>query len=427
MCHKAFLGTVVVLFCLFCGAAYAGAIFLPGKLAEGKFVADQEAKGPFYSIQYSAVTAAVEDGVARVKIEQTIIGPEKAVDAVCLIPLPEGADAREAVVLAGGPSGDHGPLPARFLEPAKAQEIYEAVARGLDSVTIMALSGRPALIVPEFRLQGKVEITVEFRQKVLQEGGLCRLECPMPVAGFARGPVARLSASVTIASEEPLRAIFCPTHATTVDRTGLRKAVVRVKSDDYSGTDDLSLLWVADKDDLGLRLLAYKPDADEDGYFMLVGNPTGSAGAEPAAEKDVTFVLDTSGSMRGEKIEQARAAIDYCLGQINTGDRFNIVTFGTEVAGFRDSPVACSQSNVAAAREFIDNVVAKGETNISGALTKALGGERTGRPRIVIFLTDGTPTAGELIPEKIVSQPESVIVASPGVALVVSERERTDP
>lgn len=404
MCHKTFLPAVVVLSCFLPAAARAGAIFLPGKLAEGKFVANQEAKGLLYSIQYSAVTAAVDDGVARVKIEETIVGPEKAVDAVCLIPLPEGADGREAIVLAGAASGDHGPLPAaRFLEPAEAQRIYEAAARGLDNVTILALSGRPALIVPEFHLQGKVEIAVEFRQKVRQQGGLCRLECPLPVAGFARGPVARLSASVTIASEEPLRAIFCPTHTATVDRTGLRKAVARVKSDNYSGTDDLRLLWVADKDDLGLRVLACKPDAEEDGYFLLVGNPTGSARAAAAAEKDVTFVLDTSGSMRGEKIEQARAAIDYCLGQIDAGDRFNIVTFGTEVAGFRDAPADCSPSNVAAAREFIDNVVAKGETNISGALAKALGGEKSNRPRIVIFLTDGTPTAGELIPEKIVA------------------------
>ena len=137
---------------------------------------------------------------------------------------------------------------------------------------------------------------------------------------------------------------------------------------------------MADKDDLGLRVLACKPDAEEDGYFMLVGNPTGSARAEPVPEKDVTFVLDSSGSMQGEKIEQARAAIDYCLGQINAGDRFNVITFGTEVASFRDAPAAGSPANVAAAREFIDNVVAKGETNISGALAKALGGERTSRP-----------------------------------------------
>ena len=362
-------------------------LLLPGKLVEGKFVPNHEGKGPLYRVQYSAVTATVDNGAARAKIEETIAGPEQAVDMVCLIPLPEGVDGREAVVLAGVPSGVHEPLPAaRFLGPAEAQRIYEAVARGLDNVTILALSGRPALIISEFRLQGKVEIVVEFRQNVRQQGGLCRLECPMPVTSFAGGHVARLSVSVTIAGEEPLRAIFSPTHATNVDRNGPCKAVARVKCDNYAGTDDLRLLWVADKDDLGLRVLACKPDADEDGYFLLVGNPASSARAEQVAKKDVTFVLDTSGSMRGEKIEHARAAIDYCLGQLDAGDRFNIVAFGTEVVSFRNAPFAASQANVAAAREFIDNLVATGETNVSGALAKALGGERTNRSPIVIFL-----------------------------------------
>ena len=114
-----------------------------------------------------------------------------------------------------------------FVEKLAAERVashvsgVKAVAQGADSVKILALSGRPALVVHEFRLQGKVEITVEFRQPVRQQAGLSRLECPMPIAGFARGPVARLSASVTLGGAAPLRAIFCPTHNTTVDRTGL--------------------------------------------------------------------------------------------------------------------------------------------------------------------------------------------------------------
>jgi len=127
-------------------------------------------------------------------------------------------------------------------------------------------------------------------------------------------------------------------------------------------------------------------------------------------------VLDTSGSMRGEKIEQARAAIDYCLEHLNPGDRFNVVTFGTDVRGFRDDLVARTPETVAAAREFVDAVVANGRTNIAGALAKALAGKsEAGRPRIVIFLTDGAPTAGELNPERIL---EAVKKANTGGAKV---------
>ncbi len=423
MCCKRLL-QIVVLACLLPTVAQAGVILVPGRLSEAKFVAEKETKGPFYVLTFSGLTANVDAGWAGVKIQETIAGPEKAVATVCIVPLPEGAHGQGATVTVGSPGSDRSaPLSARFLPAAEAQKLYEAVAQGTDSVKILALSGRPALVVPDFRLQGKVEINIEYRQAIHQKDGLWRLDCPMPMCDFARGPVARLSAKVNIAADAPLRAVFCPSHTTTLDRSGLNKAIVRVKCDTYAGGDDLRLLWVADRDDLGLRVLACRPDAGEDGYFMLVGNPTGGA-ADLVTEKDVVFVLDTSGSMRGEKIEQARAAIDYCLGQLNAGDRFNIITFGTEVAGFRDSPVACSTVELAAARDFVDSVVAKGETNINGALAKALAADTPlvpretaadsplslrervrvrARPRIIIFLTDGTPTVGELVPETIVA------------------------
>ncbi|NQU25070.1 MAG: VWA domain-containing protein [Candidatus Nealsonbacteria bacterium] len=142
---------------------------------------------------------------------------------------------------------------------------------------------------------------------------------------------------------------------------------------------------------------------------MLLGNPTGSDADEKAIEKDVIFVLDTSGSMRGEKIEQARAAIEYCLDRLNPGDRFNVVTFGTEVVSFRDAPVARTPDALAAAQTFIESVVAKGRTNIGGALAKVVEGKpEKDRPRITIFLTDGTPTAGELVPENILQSVKAV-------------------
>ena len=219
-----------------------------------------------------------------------------------------------------------------------------------------------------------------------------------------KSSVDRLALTVNLRTKDPLRTIFSPTHDAAVIRKGLTEATATVKADHFSGFDDFRLLWVADKNDLGLRVLAHRGTGKEDGFFMLLGNPTGAAVAK-AVEKDIIFVLDTSGSMRGEKIEQARSAIDYCLEHINKGDRFNVITFGTAVKSFRDDLVAADKDNVVAAREFVENVIANGRTNISGALDKALAGKaEAGRPRIMMFLTDGAPTVGELIPDKILEQ-----------------------
>jgi len=391
---------------------HAGPILLPGKLTDDGFVPDETVKPGQYTIRYSTIVATVDDGTARTKIQETIVGPGQAVDTVCLIPLPEGVQADGATVTSGSPGDTPAPLSdARFLAADEAQKVYEAIAQGLERVEILALTGRPALLVPEFRLDGKVEFTVEFKQPVDDVDGVQSLRCPTPATAWADGPAARLTATVSVHDSRPLRAMFSPSHEASIQRDGLYKATARVKVDRWSGEEDLRLCWVADKDDLGLRVLAYRDAEDDEGYFMLFGNPTGSASGEKAIAKDVVFVLDTSGSMRGEKIEQARAAIEYCLEQLNAGDRFNIVTFGTEVRSFRDALVKRSEGELTAAQDFIEELVAQGRTNISGALKKAVTGKSTaGRPHITIFLTDGTPTAGELVPEKIV---ESVTATQP--------------
>lgn len=385
----------------------AGPIFFPGTLEDGQFVPDREVSQPCYTIQYSTVTATVDNGFAATKIQETIAGPPQRVQTVCLVPLPEGTRDHGVMVAAGVPNKDHALLPrARFLPPAEAQAVYEAVARGLGSAEVLSLTGRPALLIPRFELAGKVEIVVQFRQRVRDVDGVWSLECPVPSVAWAAGPVARLSVVATVTSRDrlPLRTVFSPTHDAAIQRKGLYEAVVRVKTDNFAGNDDFRLCWVADRDDLGLRVLAHRAEGDRDGYFMVVGNPTGGDDQSKAIEKDVIFVLDTSGSMRGEKIEQARAAIDYCIARLNPGDRFNVVTFGTGVSSFRPDPVARSPETLAAAREFVETVVAKGLTNISGALEQALSGRpEVGRPRITIFLTDGTPTAGEQVTEKIIA------------------------
>jgi Ca-activated chloride channel family protein len=384
----------------------AGIIFFPGRLDDGKYVRDADNPQPCYAIQYSTIAAENESGRLRVRIQETIAGPDQPRRAVGLVPLPEAADLSGAAVTVGRPNERGKAAPGVVaLSVTAAQRVYESIARETGSTKILALTGHPALLIPELQLDGKLDIGVTFTAPVDNQGGLCAIACPLPATAWTRGPVERLSLSVAVRSSEPLRAMFSPTHTAAVERRSLREATVRLKAEGWSGDDEFRLLWVADRDAFGLRVLGYRAPGEDDGYFLLVGNPTGSEGGEKPLPKDVLFVLDTSGSMRGEKIEQARAAIDYCLKQLNPSDRFNIVTFGTEVASFREEPADRTADTVAAAATFVDGLVAAGRTNISGAVAKMLAGQaRPDRPRIAIFLTDGTPTAGELVPERIVER-----------------------
>jgi Ca-activated chloride channel family protein len=385
--------------------ADAGPIFFHGELQSGKFVWDKAAKeASCYAIRYSTITATADDASARVQIVESIEGPEKGAKTVCIIPLPHSAK-EEGLSIIVADSGEEAAVvkTAKFLKADEAQKTYEALSRGLDSVAILTFTGQPAILIPQFELKGKKTFTIEFRQPLGNDQNLLSLQCPTPVTHWASGPVGRLTLTATIASRQPLRAMFSPTHNAAVERDGLHKATARVKANDWAGTDDFRLCWVAAKDDLGLRVLTYREEGEEDGYFMLLGNPTG--GGEKPVDRDVFFVLDTSGSMRGEKMEQARAAIDYCVTQLKPGDRFNIVTFGTDVETFQAGPVPATEKTISAARDYVERLVAQGRTNIGGALEAALADKApSGRPRIMIFLTDGTPTAGELSPERILEK-----------------------
>ena len=381
----------------------AGPIFIPGQIEGGKFTPVKGVSSPCHTINFSMSNISVGKSSAEFEIEEMINGPDKTIPAICLIPLPEGVN-RTSIRVTWSKIGAEPKIlgDATLLDSSKAQVVYETIARG-GLTKIMTFTGRPAILVPTIDLGGKGKISITYNMDVKSSQGVHSLTCPMPAAGFSAGPVHRVSVNVHLTNEKPLRSIFSPTHETTVTRKNATEATVTVKDDCWTGMDDFRLYWVADTDALGLRVLAYRGNNKEDGYFMLLGSPLGGvAAAERAVLKDVIFVMDTSGSMRGEKIEQARAALDYCIQHLHKTDRFNIVTFGTDVKAFKNDLVDATPEARTGAREFVEDVIANGQTNISGALRKALSGKAAdGRERIMIFVTDGTPTIGERSPAKI--------------------------
>jgi Ca-activated chloride channel family protein len=399
------LVVAAVLVALLVGTSQAS-VFFAGRMEKGEFVPEKGVKAPFYGVRYSTVDAVIADGRAKTTIEEHVTGPPRGeIRAVCLVPLPEGVDAKNVVLeskslLDGNETS--------LLSAGEARAVYASIAKATGSAKVMALAGKPALMASHVRLGLKNDFTVRFTQPVADQDGLRTYACPVPETGFAIAPVERLTVNATVQAKQPLRGMFSPTHEANVERSGLNEARVRVAADHWFGGGMFKLIYVADDAPLGLRVLAHREKDEDEGYFIIFGNPTGSPKTDQVIEKDVLLVLDTSGSMRGEKMEQARAAIEYCLKNLGGNDRFNIVTFGTEVKSFRDDLAANTPANVKAASVFVDEIVAVGRTNISGALAKGLAGKPSNdRPRMMIFLTDGTPTAGERVPEKIVkSVPE---------------------
>ncbi|XP_013083761.2 inter-alpha-trypsin inhibitor heavy chain H3-like isoform X5 [Biomphalaria glabrata] len=137
-----------------------------------------------------------------------------------------------------------------------------------------------------------------------------------------------------------------------------------------------------------------------DGYFIHFFAPD-----LPPIPKDILFVLDVSSSMYGNKINQLKTAISVILKDLQPQDRFNIIKFSSGVTKWRDELVSVEEGTIKEAQYFVQQLSASGMTNINDALLTAVNDLKVTRSKhrvsMIFFLTDGSPTMGEMNKDKI--------------------------
>ncbi|MFH2000902.1 MAG: VWA domain-containing protein [Planctomycetota bacterium] len=165
---------------------------------------------------------------------------------------------------------------------------------------------------------------------------------------------------------------------------------------------DFILYFGASEGQFGASLVTSKQKT-QDGFFALFLAPKHEISEEEVIPKDLVFVVDTSGSMKEPaakpwKIDQAKGALRFCINSLGPKDRFNIISFSTGTRTFRNALQPVNNDTRTEAAGFIDSLEARGGTNIHEALEVmlALQNADATRPFIVVFLTDGQPTVGEL-------------------------------
>lgn len=207
-------------------------------------------------------------------------------------------------------------------------------------------------------------------------------------------PPQKLHVTVSLSTTQPLKNIYSPTHSLSIHRAKPTRADVSFEggADDFQ--QNVALYYSTDTQAVDVNLLTFR-DSDEDGFFLLTLSP-GLPDVSDEGNKSFVFVLDTSGSMSGDKLDQAKGALNFVLSHLKSGDRFDIVSFSSDVHTFADGPVSADSDTLARAHKFVDRLEALGGTNISDALSTALKMEGPrALPRYIVFLTDGQPTEGE--------------------------------
>ncbi len=208
-------------------------------------------------------------------------------------------------------------------------------------------------------------------------------------------PMKDFKVKAAINTKSAIKSLFCPAFDAEIARTDDHHALMAFAKENYDLKDDLKLFFTTEEGDLGCHILNYKPSIARDGFFQIDIAPAMAIDSLQIVEKDITFVLDCSGSMSGEKMEQAKRALLYCVNNLNEKDNFNLVRFSTDAEHLFKELKPNNEDNLRKAKSYISTLVARGSTNIDEALDIALKMEQDPtRPYMIVFITDGKPTRG---------------------------------
>ena len=351
------------------------------------------------AIEYHRVDVRIEKQVAITHVDQVFRNDNDwTVEGTYVFPIPEGAAITEFTLWIDGE-----PVEGEILTKEEARRTYEDIVRTMRDPALLEYIDRGAVQASVFPIPpgGERRIELEYSEILTSEEGLIRYSYPLNTEKFSTEPLEDVVVRVDVLSNEPIRAIYSPSHDISVDREGEYRFTAGYEDSFVTPDKDFDLYYSVAENDIGLNLLTYRDPQgeDNDGFFLLIAAPSVDTGNQRAIPKDVIVVLDRSGSMDGEKFLQAQDALHYVLDHLNPEDRFNIIAFSTGMKTFAKQLEDVDE--VAEAHRWIDSLAAAGSTDINRALLEALDQTQAGRPTIIIFLTDGLPTEGETETEDI--------------------------
>jgi Ca-activated chloride channel family protein len=390
-------------------------------LADGIIIIDPPVPEvpPYLAVKYHRVRVTIEDQVATTHVDQVFVNESGyQLEGVYMFPLPEGATINDFSMWVDGER-----LSGEVLPAEQARHIYEDIVRRQRDPALLEYVGRNVFRASIFPIppQAEKRVEIEYTEVLPLDNGLVHYRYPLDTERFSPKPIGDVSVHVEVHSREAIKAVYSPSHDVDVDRRGDYNVTIGYEDADVLPNTDFQLYYSVAEEDIGLNLLSYAGSGDEGGFFLMLLAPRVEVDSTAVVAKDVLLVLDTSGSMRGEKLDQAKRALGFVLNQLNEGDRFSVVSFSTGVHLFAESLADLSKREDAL--RWVEALEAKGGTDINRAMLEALVQvDDTGqdRPAIIVFLTDGLATEGEVDTDRILANiegaaPQGVRIFSFGV------------
>lgn len=362
-------------------------------LADGFMVIDppRDRRVPvtgFLRIGYHHVRAEIEGTVAQVRIKQSFINEaDYAVEGTYVFPIPEEAVITNFTLIADGKE-----LKGEILPKEEAQRYYEEIVRKRRDPALLEYVGRGlyrARIFP-IEAKAKVEVEIKYAQTLKPVGNFIEWLYPLSAEKHSSANLEEVKLTGRI-KQEGIHSAYSPSHAILVTHAGT--ALEFAYEEKNTRPDRDFLLYYTTSEGLISHTWLTHRRGDQDGFFLMVASPKLDI-EEKIVPKDIVFVLDKSGSMSGEKIEQAKEAARFFVNSLRKEDRFNLIWFSDGAEARFKAIQPADAKNKKEAVSSITPINADGGTNIHEALLLALEQLKSDRPSYVVFLTDGQATVG---------------------------------
>ncbi|HLG16159.1 MAG TPA: VIT domain-containing protein [Blastocatellia bacterium] len=381
---------------LLAGASFAQGIIIPRDCFQCPPIPPWPRPRPVpvvLKIKSVKVTTTIDSQVATTKVEQVFENDTPyRLEGSYFFPIPESGSISDFAIYDGDKR-----MAGEVVERNKARQIYNELVRKIIDPGLLEYAGKDLFQANVFPIEPRStkKIDLAYTQVLKNEGGTVSYRYDL---GSGRRllphPIGQIAASVEINSPVDLKNIYSPSHKISVSRDGERRARLSFEGTGEDTQRDFQLYYSLSEKDFGLSLLTHR-EPGKDGYFLMLISPKVEIAEAERIPKDVVFVFDTSGSMSGEKIEKAKAALRFGVESLADRDRFNIVSFSGEEHLLKAGMAAADRAAKRDAQTFIDRLRAEGGTNINDSLAAALRQfHESDRTALIVFMTDGLPTVG---------------------------------
>lgn len=360
----------------------------------------------------TAIHVEVSGLLARVHVAQSFRNDSNDwVEGTYRFPLPEGAAVDRLYIDVGGRI-----LEGEIHERDTARQIYQQAKTDgkVASLVRQERANQFRTSLANIGPNESVHVMISFLASVDYRDGAFHLRLPntftprhgseaQPATGM---PAARpqltsfeqvashgFSLQVDLAAGFPVSAVESLYHDVDIQALDSGYQVTLLNPNEKTDRD-FELQWTPEFGALPLSTLSTWNDGN-DVYAQLMLIPPRDSALLPQA-REVIFVIDTSGSMQGESMEQARAALLAGLEALAAGDRFNLIQFNSITEPLFREAVPATTPNISTARKWIGKLEADGGTEMAPALREALRKPSTSMPvpsdlvRQVVFVTDGS-------------------------------------